>query len=155
MKFVNKEISVHLEINTSLLDQIFDLAKSHFPNEFGGFLIGYYTKKLDKLMVTDILIPDKYTNSPTTFVRNTINLESRLKQLYNEKPQKYYVGEWHSHPNGTTIYSTTDLNAMKSIAEHDTVNICNPILLIVALSKSKMIDYCFYLFKQNKLIKYD
>ena len=67
----------------------------------------------------------------------------------------YYVGEWHTHPNGSTKYSSTDLNAMIKIAKDDNVVIENPILLILSINKDKSYKFSFYLYASEKLIEYD
>ena len=56
-------------------------------------------------------------------------LENVWEQLAKEGLQ--YVGEWHSHPNGSTQYSSTDLAAMIDIEKE--VAIENPLLLIVSV----------------------
>ena len=63
-----------------------------------------------------------------------------------------YVGEWHSHPNGSTQYSSTDLKAMVDIEKE--VSITNPILLIVGVRNNGLSAHTFYCYRNNNLFKY-
>ncbi|HRF40947.1 MAG TPA: Mov34/MPN/PAD-1 family protein, partial [Saprospiraceae bacterium] len=65
-----------------------------------------------------------------------------------------YVGDWHSHPNGTNQYSQDDYHSIKSVAISSNVNTHNPILMIAAFGK----DYFspgFYVFHDDKLLMYE
>ena len=118
-------------------------------------LIGHYIDVFKTLVITDTLLPKFFDGSPTLFKRSLKGLYQSLEKFYNKEPKKYYVGEWHTHPNGSTMYSQTDLNAMMEIESCETVNIKNPILLILSINKTKMRDYTFYLFENKKLLKYE
>ena len=54
-----------------------------------------------------------------------------------------YVGEWHSHPNGSTQYSDIDLAAMVDIEKE--VAIENPLLLIVGVRSDGLSAHTFLL----------
>lgn len=154
MKLINPDKKVCLEYELSLLQKIENIALKHYPNEFGGFLIGYYSIDLNSLIVTDFLIPKEYTNHRTLFERSTKGIKKKLLKLFKLKEKRYYVGEWHSHPDSSTKYSRTDLEAMRSIAESENVRINNPILLIVSLNNQKLKNFTFYLYDNNKLLEY-
>ena len=83
-------------------------------------------------------------------MRNTNGLEKVWKQLAKEGLR--YVGEWHSHPNGSTRYSGTDLAAMIDIEKE--VAIENPILMIVGVRACGLSAHTFYCYKNNKLLEY-
>lgn len=155
MKLKNIIRNVELEISEDLLNQLGLIGKDHYPNEFGGFLIGYYTNDNKKLQVTDIILPTQYEGLPFSFYRSSEGIEKVLKELYEQVPQKYYVGEWHTHPNGSTMYSQTDLNAMISIEQCPTVKIHNPILLIISILENGLSEFDFYLYENKKLKKYE
>ena len=154
MKLVNKNKNVDLIIQKELLTQLGEYGLKHYPNEFGGFLIGNYSDNLDKLYITGSLLPKKYKEVPYLFERSIEGVINIFKKLFIEKKQ-YYVGEWHTHPNGSTIYSQTDLNTMIEIEKCDTVKIKNPILLIISINTNSKIDHVFYLYNDKKLTKYE
>lgn len=154
MKFVNNYHNVELRISQELLTKIGNYGIKHYPNEFGGFLIGYYSDDFKKLFVTDCLLPLRYKGFRFAFERSIDGITKIFSHLFNTK-KKYYVGEWHTHPNGTVYFSQTDLQAMKQIKECETVNITNPILLILSVDENGMRDYAFYFYCKVGLIKYE
>lgn len=154
MKFKNSYNDLNLIVPDIILAKIAEKGNSFYPNEIGGFLIGYYSSDLKTLHITDFLLPKKYKNNSYLFERSIDGIVSVFKRIFH-KMKHYYVGEWHTHPNGSTMYSTTDLNAMINIAKNDNVVIENPILLILSIDKDKSYEFSFYLYTNEKLIKYD
>lgn len=154
MRITNSDKNLHLDYNQKLITKIENLALKQYPNEFGGLLIGYYSFDLKTLVLTDILTPEVYKSYKTLFERGASGIKEKLMYLFKLKEKRYYIGEWHSHPDASSMYSRTDLMAMKSIAESESVRILNPILLIVSINDKKMIDYTFYLFSNYKLSEY-
>jgi len=145
---------VKLTIKENLLNEIIEEGKKHFPNEFGGFLLGYYSSEYKMLHVCEYILPKKYTGLPTIFQRSTDEVTEEFKDAFNRR-QLYYVGEWHTHPDGPTSYSNTDLKSMIEIAECETVKIKNPILLIIGISQNRLVDYTFYFYNNKKLLQYE
>jgi proteasome lid subunit RPN8/RPN11 len=131
-----------------------EYGKVHFPNEFGGFLVGYYSDDLMKLFITDCLMPVKYKGQRFIFERRIDGLRKAFKKLFDAKKQ-YYIGEWHTHPGGSSEFSQIDLDAMREISGCQTVRIMNPILLILSIDGEGVRDYAFYLYCDGELIKYE
>lgn len=154
MKLVTKDTRLKLVVDTQIMEEIKYTAISKYPNEFGGFLLGKYSDDLSTLTITRFILPNKYISHPISFERSSNGLKNLLRKIFINK-QEYYVGEWHTHPNGSTNYSSTDLHAMKAIAEHKTVNIKNPILLILSIGKSGCNDFTFYCYQNEKLSPYE
>jgi integrative and conjugative element protein (TIGR02256 family) len=154
LKIKNLHKELYLEYDEKLISKIEQITLDHYPNEFGGFLVGYYSDDLKTLVLTDLLTPNEYKSYRTLFERGTKGIAEKLIELFNLEEKRYYVGEWHSHPNASSRFSSVDLNAMKNIAKSESVRIENPILLIVSISSQKLMDYSFYLFDNNKLLEY-
>lgn len=152
MKNIIKYKNLNLEYSDSLLLELKQIGTNSYPNEVGGFLIGQYSDDLKSLKVTDFIMPKEYKSTPTSFTRNIEGLLDLFKRFFSKR--EFYVGEWHTHPNGTSDYSTTDLTAMVNCAECETVSIENPILLILGVSKTSLIEYSFYVLKNKTLHKY-
>lgn len=148
------ELALTLEIDDALLSNIIDIGVKHYPNEFGGFLIGNYSEEQKHLQITDTILPNKFKGTPYLFERDTVGIDIKLKQFYDEIPKKYYIGEWHTHPNNLPIPSSTDIKAITSIANHAEVSIKNPIMLIVGYNKTK-VELGFYVQFNNKLYRYE
>jgi len=150
----NKLKNVNLLVPEKLLQLLVEYGNNNYPNEIGGFLIGYYSNDLNTLHITDSLLPQKFNSLSRLFERSTFGIRNILLNLFNTKKQ-FYVGEWHTHPNGTTQFSNTDLNAMTEIQNHKTVHIKNPILLIISINKDKKADFTFYLYNNGELLRYE
>lgn len=150
----NKHNNLEIVLEKSLLKEIETIAVQHYPNEFGGFLLGKYSEDFKSVVIESIILPYKYKSSPILFQRSIKDLEKIFIKEYQEK-SRYYIGEWHSHPNGSTMYSGTDLNAMIETAESDKVQIKNPLLLIISISKKKMQNFTFYYYSEKKLFAYE
>lgn len=154
MKLTKKHNDLNLYIEEDLIEEIGAIALKHYPNEFGGFLVGKYSSDFKSVEITDVILPKKYKGTPTLFLRSTDGLEGVFQKLFEEK-QQYYIGEWHTHPNGSSNYSTTDLDAMIENANCETVQIKNPVLLILSITKSAVRDFTFYYYDNEKLISYE
>ncbi len=151
---INKHNKLELVVEDDLMNRLGKLGVKHYPNEFGGFLIGNYAADFGTVFINDFLLPKKYSGSSFGFVRSVEGLKSKFNDLFDRKKQ-YFVGEWHTHPDGSTMYSQTDLNAMIKTAECETVRIENPILLVLSVNKSRLTNYTFYFYENRKLIAYE
>lgn len=154
MKLHNQHRNVELIINQELLEKISQLGIDHYPNEFGGFLIGKYSDDYNTLFITDYILPKSYKGSRSLFERSSKGTKSLFSKLFNIK-KEIYVGEWHTHPNGSTRYSDIDLRAMINIESSPSVNIKNPVLLILSVSEKKLNQATFYIYEDKKLIPYE
>lgn len=154
MKIIFEVNGLDLIINNELIQKIVQYAIKMYPNEFGGFLLGKYLNGHKTVEVIDTILPTNYISSPKSFLRNTEGIEDILEENYHSD-SIFYIGEWHSHINGPSSYSSTDLKAMIEIAKCETVKIKNPILLIVSIDKLKQFEFSFYYYKNKELISYE
>lgn len=151
MKFELKNIKIIFD--DSLFNEICKQGISHFPNEFGGLLFGKYQDEFKTLCITKTILPLRHKGFPYLFERSTDGIEKRIEEMFqNEK--LYYVGEWHTHPNGNSIFSNLDLQSMIEIAKCDTVKITNPVLLILGTTKNSIKEYSIYYYQNKQLLKY-
>jgi integrative and conjugative element protein (TIGR02256 family) len=148
------KIGLSLEVDDELLYSLAEKGKSHSPNEFGGFLVGYYSNDNKHLFITDSIFPKKIKASKYFFERSTKGIEKKLKNYYGQNPKKFYVGEWHTHPDSSPIPSDTDILAINAIINNKNSGIANPVLLIIGYSKTQII-FGFYVCFKNKLYKYE
>jgi len=152
MKLINTYKNVSLMIEDSLLEKLTKVALQNYPNESGGFLVGYYSQDFMTLHITDFVLPQQQKSSSFLFERSIIGIKEVFNKLFVTK-KYYYIGEWHTHPNGSSMYSQIDLKAMIEIATCETVNITNPILLIFSVSKNKLQDFSFYIYDNKGLYR--
>lgn len=153
MNLENKDIGLKLVIDDKLIEYLKFIGQEHYPNEFGGFLIGNYSADFQTLIISETILPNKYKSTKYLFERDTFGIDGKLKKFYAEKPSRYYVGEWHTHPDNLPIPSATDINAMNSIINHEKVLIKNPILLIIGYCSEVKLG--FYVSFKNKLYRYE
>lgn len=150
MKYYLAGYDLYIEIQASVFNQIQLQAEAEYPNENGGMLAGRYSVDRHTVYIKKVVVPVEKLTSRTTFKRKAKGLEKVWEQLVKDGLR--YVGEWHSHPNGSTQYSNTDLTAMVDIEKE--VTIANPLLLIVGVRGDGLSAHTFYCYKNNKLLKY-
>lgn len=151
---IKKYKNLQLCIECPLIELMMKTAIHHYPNEYGGFLLGYYSDDFTKLYVKDFLLVDKYASSPVEF-RRELNVQIHNFEKIFQETGLYYVGEWHSHPNASAWYSLTDLQAMNNIVFCNTVQLNNPILLILSISNNKLLDFNFFILDEDRLVVYE
>lgn len=151
---VKKYKNLQLCFEHQIIEFITKIAIYHYPNEYGGFLLGYYSDDFTKLYIKDFLLVDKYASSPVEF-RRELNVQIHNFEKIFQETGLYYIGEWHSHPNASEWYSLTDLQAMNNIASCNTIQIHNPILLILSISSNKLLDFNFFIFDESRLVVYE
>ena len=150
MKYYLAGYDLYIEIQASVFNQIQLQAEAEYPNENGGMLAGRYSVDRHTVYIEKVIVPVEKLTSRTTFKRKAKGLEKVWEQLVKDGLR--YVGEWHSHPNGSTQYSNTDLTAMVDIEKE--VTIANPLLLIVGVRGDGLSAHTFYCYKNNKLLKF-
>lgn len=150
MKYYLASNDLYIEIPTLVFNQIKLQAEGEYPNENGGMLAGRYSVDRHTVYIEKVVVPMEKLTGRTKFMRITKGLENVWEQLAKEGLQ--YVGEWHSHPNGSSQYSSTDLAAMVDIEKEVTIE--NPLLLIVGVRNSGLSSHTFYCYKNNKLLEY-
>lgn len=151
MKYYLPAKELFLEIDDRLLQDMHKRALDAYPNEVGGMLAGVYIGK-DHAIVKHIVMPQKASSTARSFTRDPAGLEEVWNKLHLDGLE--YLGEWHTHPNGTAKYSHTDLDAMKEITNEVHVSILNPILLILSLSATMVRDCNVYLFDASHLLRF-
>ncbi len=57
-------------------------------------------------------------------------MQGWLSQLWLKR-RRYYLGEWHFHPDGEPYPSSVDFDQMKDISTSDQYNCSEPILVII------------------------
>ena len=151
---VKKYKNLQLCFKRQIVEQMAKIAIHHYQNEYGGFILGYYSDDFTRLHIKDFLLVDKYTSSSVEFRRE---LNSKIHNFENifQETELYYIGEWHSHPNASAWYSLTDLQAMNDIVSCNTVQLYNPVLLILSISNNKLLDFNFFIFDQGRLVVYE
>jgi integrative and conjugative element protein (TIGR02256 family) len=149
-----EKIGLSIEADDKLLNTLIEVGKSYCPKEFGGFLVGYYTDDNMHLHITGAILPKSFKASKYSFERSAKGIEKALTNYYEETPKKFYVGEWHTHPNNSPIPSLTDISALNAIINNQNSCLSTPVLLIIGYSKTE-VDLGFYVWFKSELYRYE
>ena len=96
-----------------------ELRKLELPNETGGILLGYFDLKLSRIYIVDVLpAPSDSQGDEKGFVRGVLGLEEDVQTVCELTAGIVgYIGEWHSHPAGTTTNpSAQDTYLLENLA---------------------------------------
>lgn len=152
--FIQPELNLKLIIVDKCLKRIENFSRQHYPDEFGGILTGSYLNDYKHVVISDVICPDNFFSSPYRFEPDHLELNKKLKKLYKRFGGKIeYVGDWHSHPNGTNHFSPSDFKSIQDVAKSNKVNTYSPVLLIAAYNKSSF-DPGFYVYFEGKIYKF-
>lgn len=150
MKYKDEENGLYVVIDAQVMRQIEGQAIGEYPNENGGMLAGRYSDDMRTVTIERMIAPTGKNSTRTSFERKVDGMKEMWEEL--EKDGLRYVGEWHSHPNGSSAYSQTDYKAMKDIEKEVTIE--NPLLLIVGVRKDGINNHSIFYYKEGRLIKY-
>lgn len=91
------------------------------PNETGGVLLGYVDQKTQTIVIVDALpAPTDSLSEMTGFVRGIQGLSETIGEVSRRSAGMVsYIGEWHSHPNGYSIWpSGEDVKLLGYLRQH-------------------------------------
>jgi integrative and conjugative element protein (TIGR02256 family) len=98
--------------------------------ETGGILIGRYSPEHDRAIVAKLSgAPGDSSRGTNWFRRGIKGLQPLLIRLWQEN--KYYIGEWHFHPNAAANPSPDDSSQMFEFSRTRTLKCPEPVLLIL------------------------
>lgn len=85
-----------------------------------------------------------------SFHRGVVGLHQFLKRLFSaSKGRSHYVGEWHSHPGGAPVPSSTDeVNALK--IANDSCAECSECILVIVGVHGDVVDVRAYVFSRKR-----
>lgn len=99
--------------------------------ETGGLLAGYWTN--DEVVVTDVIGPgpaakhDRFNFEPDYRWQSEV-----IGSFYDENEGRLtYLGDWHTHPAGTTDPSSLDIKTIRNIADNKAARAARPLMLIL------------------------
>ncbi len=111
---VEDEILIHsnpvLVISKGLLNEINQKIKSS-KKELGGILIGYKLKGYNEYRIVEVTFPfSQDISEDFYFVRKDEQHNIFLVDKHIEDNSLTYLGDWHSHPNNSSIPSRIDVD---------------------------------------------
>ncbi len=120
-------------ISLSCLDKITQLAKNRYPNEVGTPLVGWYSEDGFNAYVLDVGPSSSDSKGALrSFCRGRKGLRRFFAELWGlYHGNRFYVGEWHSHPGAAPIPSTLDDITQSAISANLRTNCPESILVII------------------------
>lgn len=136
-------------IQDSIIDEMNNLANNHYPLEVGGVLIGYINN--DKVVVTDIVGPGpKAKHKRNSFLPDYKYQEEKIKKIYKQSDRtKVYIGDWHTHPNGSNELSGSDIKVLENISGYSKAKLPFPNMAILSGKNEKWVIK-FWQFRYQK-----
>jgi proteasome lid subunit RPN8/RPN11 len=109
------------------------LACENYPSEVGTSLVGYYSSDGFDAYVEDVtpIPPDSFGNKFSFYrgIRGMMNYFLKLRKTHSD--QRYYVGEWHSHPDNIP-YPSSDKDDPTLVAiSNDKKTDCPECILVI------------------------
>ena len=135
MQYVCDELELLVEIENKAIKQIQAVFDTSVGIETGGILIGYYTVKRDKAVITELSeTPSDSKCGVNWFHRGIEGLKKLLVERWKTRDE-YYLGEWHIHPFSRPMPSGIDRMQRISISKDKRFNCTEPIMLIIGGGK--------------------
>lgn len=120
-------------VSDSVIKGMFKLRNHRLPNETGGVLVGFFNSQHRVIYIVDMIggISDSI-EYPNAFIRGHKDLAKRISSIQSLTAGNLtYVGEWHSHPNNTKCWPSSDDHQVISwIDEHMSVEGLPSVMLI-------------------------
>ncbi len=122
-----------------------------FPLETGGILMGFEAD--EHLFVTTVIGPGPWAvHRRRSFIPDTDWQLARVAEVYARSGRtEHYLGDWHTHPRGSTTASLRDLLAARSIARHSPARCPRPIMLIMGVARADRVELAAYRWRRGLL----
>jgi len=106
------------------------LQKTEKAPESCGFLLGYENNNTHNITISGLTTPQKEDIRTRFFCRLHERFHFR-GILEHKKKQNYYMGVWHTHPQGVPTPSTIDYNDWKDTLRNERTA-CDYVFFIIA-----------------------
>jgi integrative and conjugative element protein (TIGR02256 family) len=131
----NKRGTILIYISHDCTYRLSELIQQKKPYETGGILVG--TRTAEHIFILAVVdAGPKSLEKRTMFKKDFSYAKSELARLHTESQGKWgYLGEWHSHPDGSLMPSSVDVKSMNDIVKSILNSNLTPILLIGDIRK--------------------
>ena len=121
-----------VHVSSKSLDCMARMAVATLPSEVGTSLVGSYSDDGFVARVEELApLPSDSRGSWSAFHRGVLGMTNYFTKLFADSSGKrYYVGEWHSHPDGSPHPSGTDDAALHAICR-DARTKCPEVVLVL------------------------
>jgi len=117
----------------AISEEMKHLANGSFPYETGGMLLGYLADN-GEVVVQKLIGPGPAAKHwPDHFEPDSVYQQTLLEQYFLQtEGRTTYLGDWHTHPRGTTNLSSTDKHTLANIAASPSSQIAHPVMGVLA-----------------------
>lgn len=123
-----------LHVDAPAYAEILLEAVATFPMETGGLLLGTWHAK-DVASVAEVVGPGPDAeHAASSFEPDADWQRAELADAWRRHAGAIeYLGDWHTHPNGTPNLSALDREALTTIAEHPAARAPRPWMVILVI----------------------
>jgi integrative and conjugative element protein (TIGR02256 family) len=108
-------------------------ALQHRPLETGGLLLGYRSTTREVVITQVLGAGPNAERTAARFVPDHNWQEQQLAAAYERAERRLaYLGDWHSHPRGSTRLSRLDRQTLQTISRHSAARCPVPVMAIIA-----------------------
>lgn len=104
------------------------------PRETGGALIGYWCRSGAEVVITDVVGPGPHAIHHVDRFRPDLEYQHRqIALIYSASKRLHtYIGDWHSHPGGSSVLSVKDKQVLCMLTEAPEARAPEPLMAILA-----------------------
>jgi integrative and conjugative element protein (TIGR02256 family) len=115
------------------LDAALAEADRAFPLETGGVLLGWRASTTE-VVVTHLVGPGSGAVHHRVWFRPDAEWQQeQIDACYVQSGRTVtYLGDWHTHPNGSPVLSRKDLRTLRRISRHADARIARPVMAVFA-----------------------
>jgi len=132
-----------------------DLAKEAdraYPLETGGVLIGYFAENGEPVVFSIVGPGPNAVHRRQRFMPDHDWQCLQLDEAFEQSSGKLvYVGDWHTHPDGSPRMSWLDHRTLRVIARHSQAQVPHPLMLIGGGNPKKWV-WAGHLFRGERLL---
>jgi integrative and conjugative element protein (TIGR02256 family) len=140
-----------LWINKRAFHDLANEAERVYPLETGGVLAGYFADN-DDAVVQYVIGPGRAAIHASDRFKPDHEWHCRaLDEIFeNSSGRSVYLGDWHTHPDGTPAMSWLDRRTLRAIAKHPDAALARPLMLIGG-GKSREWAWCVHQYAGERL----
>jgi integrative and conjugative element protein (TIGR02256 family) len=121
----------HIWISDAAFYELIVEADRTYPLETGGVLVGYFADNGEPVIGAVVGPGPDAVHRPTRFLPDHSWQCGQLDELFARSSGALaYIGDWHTHPNGSPQMSWLDKRTLRRIAKHTPALIQKPLMLI-------------------------
>jgi integrative and conjugative element protein (TIGR02256 family) len=108
-------------------------AEHAFPNETGGVVMGYWSTDYSEVVITHAVDAGPLAlHYPKSFIPDVNYQEIEIARIYEHSNRvSTYLGDWHTHPKGSSFLSYRDKRTLRRIANHRDARCPVPLMIVL------------------------